>query len=167
MSSIEVTQLWSDLNLIHLLDYALRMTPHRPSKAALAEESWRRLFDFFISTRPNRDRVLERLDLTPNDSKALSTLDERGKTMRALAAEWGCDASNATWIVDRLEQRGLAQRRSVPSDRRVKLVVLTPRGAMTRSKVMEEFYRPPPQLFQLGQRDLEALRSALAKLGSP
>ncbi|HWE24172.1 MAG TPA: MarR family transcriptional regulator [Myxococcales bacterium] len=140
------------------------MATHRTSKTALAEESWRRLFDFFISTRPERDRVLERLDLTPNDSKALWTLDERGKTMRALAAEWGCDASNATWIVDRLEQRGLAERRSVPSDRRVKLVVLTARGATTRSKVMEEFYRPPPALLALDREDLEALRNALARL---
>jgi DNA-binding MarR family transcriptional regulator len=140
------------------------MAIHRPSKATLAQESWRRLFDFFISTRSQRDRVLERLDLTPNDSKALATLDQRGKAMRTLAAEWGCDASNATWIVDRLEQRGLAERREVPSDRRVKLVVLTPRGLVTRSKVMEEFHRPPPQLLQLDRRDLEALRNALAKL---
>jgi len=143
------------------------MTTRRPSKTALAEESWRRLFDFFISTRPQRDRVLERLDLTPNDSKALASLDERGKTMRALAAEWGCDASNATWIVDRLEQRGLAERQVVPSDRRVKLVVLTTRGARTRSEVMKEFYRPPPALLQLEQSELQMLRDALAKLPLP
>jgi len=140
------------------------MAIDRSSKAALAQESWRRLFDFFISTRPHRDRVLEQLDLTPNDSKALWSLDDSGKTMRALAAEWGCDASNATWIVDRLEQRGLAERKSVPTDRRVKLVVLTLRGAAVRSKVMEEFYRPPPRLLELEKRDLEALRDALAKL---
>jgi DNA-binding MarR family transcriptional regulator len=140
------------------------MSIRRPSKEALARESWQRLFDFFISTRPERDAVLERLDLTPNDSKALATLDPQGKSMRALAEEWGCDASNATWIVDRLEQRGLAERRAVPGDRRVKLVVLTPQGSTTRSKVMEEFHRPPPQLFRLSRRDLETLRNALARL---
>ena len=46
-------------------------------------------------------------------------------SMRVLADEWTCDASNATFIVDRLEERGLAERRSVPEDRRLKLVVLT------------------------------------------
>jgi hypothetical protein len=28
--------------------------------------------------------------------------------MKSLADEWRCDASNATWIVDRLEKLGLA-----------------------------------------------------------
>lgn len=139
-------------------------TSRRAGTAALASESWRRLFDFFISTRPQRDRVLERLRLTPNDSKALASLDREGKSMRALAAEWGCDASNATWIVDRLEQRGLAERRAVPTDRRVKQVVLTARGERTRAKVMEEFYRPPPELLQLGHDDLTRLLEALRRL---
>src|SRR5467141_1436090 len=138
------------------------MTTRRPSKTALAEESWRRLFDFFISTRPQRDRVLERLDLTPNDSKALASLDERGKTMRALAAEWGCDASNATWIVDRLETRGFAERRAIAGDRSVKLVVLAPAGAKARQKVLEGMYEAPPELVALPRASLEVLRSALA-----
>jgi DNA-binding MarR family transcriptional regulator len=30
--------------------------------------------------------------------------------MRVLAQEWGCDPSNATWLVDRLEALGLARR---------------------------------------------------------
>jgi DNA-binding MarR family transcriptional regulator len=142
------------------------MATSRLSKAALAQEIWRRLFDFFISTRAQRDRVLDRIDLTPNDSKALASLDRQGKAMGTLAAEWGCDASNATWIVDRLEQRGLAERQAVPGDRRVKLVVLTARGMATRSKVMEEFRRPPPQMLELNRRDLEALRNALSRLPS-
>jgi DNA-binding MarR family transcriptional regulator len=40
--------------------------------------------------------------------------------MSQLADEWLCDASNATWIVDRLEERGLAERETTPTDRRVK-----------------------------------------------
>ena len=35
------------------------------SKRALAADVWRRLFDFFISTGPQRQRVLAELDLTP------------------------------------------------------------------------------------------------------
>jgi DNA-binding MarR family transcriptional regulator len=64
--------------------------------------------------------------------------------MRSLADEWECDASNATWIVDRLERSGLAERRTVARDRRVKLVVLTPKGAETKRELMEEFHSPPP-----------------------
>ena len=111
---------------------------------ALAADVWRRMFDFFIATSGQRQRVLAQLDLTPNDSRALHTLDSQvGRTMRSLADEWACDASNATWIVDRLESRGLAERREKPGDRRVKLVVLTAAGVKTRVRLRAGMYEPP------------------------
>src|SRR5205085_10405790 len=92
-------------------------------KTAMAAEIWRQIFAFFMATRPQRDLVLERLGLTPNDARAFSSLDEtEARTMRSLADEWGCDASNATWMVDRLERRGFAERRTLASDRRGKPV---------------------------------------------
>jgi DNA-binding MarR family transcriptional regulator len=84
--------------------------------------------------------------------------------MRQLADEWACDASNATFIVDRLEERSFAERRSVPTDRRVKLVVLTDLGERTRGRVLQRFLQPPEELLQLSRSDLEALRDAVAKL---
>ncbi len=135
------------------------------SKHALAADVWRRLFDFFISTGRERQRMLAELDLTPNDSRALHTLDPReGRTMRSLAEEWACDASNATWIVDRLEARGLAERRARAGDRRVKLVVLTAAGVRTRDKLRAAMYEPPPELLALPRTTLRALKSAAAKL---
>jgi DNA-binding MarR family transcriptional regulator len=80
-----------------------------------------------------------------------------------LAEEWACDASNLTWIVDRLETLGLAQRRTVPHDRRVKLVVLTAKGLKTKTALMEEFH-PPAELLELDHVDLEDLQRVLEKL---
>lgn len=134
-------------------------------KAALAAEAWRLFFDFFLLTRPERDCALETLQLTPNDARALGMLDPvHGRTMRALAEAWGCDASNATCMVDRLEQRGLAERQTVPDDRRVKMVVLTPEGVRTRTALIEAIYKPPPALVDLPRASLEALRDAAARL---
>ena len=134
-------------------------------KAALAAEAWRLFFDFFLLTRPERDCALEDLELTPNDARALAMLDPvHGRTMRSLAESWGCDASNATCVIDRLEQRGLAERRTVPDDRRVKLVVLTPDGVRTRTALIEAIYKPPPALVELPRASLEALRDAAARL---
>jgi DNA-binding MarR family transcriptional regulator len=134
-------------------------------KAALAAEAWRLFFDFFLLTRPERDCALEDLELTPNDARALGMLDPvHGRTMRSLAEAWGCDASNATCMVDRLEQRGLAERRTLPDDRRVKHVVLTPEGVRTRTALIEAIYKPPPGLVELPRASLEALRDAAAKL---
>jgi DNA-binding MarR family transcriptional regulator len=134
-------------------------------KTALARQVWSRMFDFLMRTAPERTRSLGRRSLTPNDARALAALDRaRGRTMRSLADEWECDASNATWIVDRLERAGLAERRSLATDRRVKLVVLTAKGERTRVELLEEFHQPPAELLRLGERELVALRRALDKL---
>jgi DNA-binding MarR family transcriptional regulator len=134
-------------------------------KAALARDVWRRLFDLLISSGDHRARVLAKYGLTPNESRALHMLDPReGQTMRALAQAWACDASNATWIVDRLEARGFAQRRAKPGDRRVKLVVLTPAGAKALRRVRAAMYEPPEELRSLPVETLQALHDALEKV---
>ena len=142
------------------------MPPGRASDSkTLASRAWRRLFEVFMSTRWQRDRVLERFGLTPNDAKALGSLDPGdGKPMRVLADAWGTDASNATWVVDRLERLGLAERRATAQDRRVKLVVLTSRGEKTRNEIMRAFHAAPPELLELDPDDLRALDEILGKL---
>src|SRR5437868_10689780 len=134
-------------------------------KAAVAAEAWRSIFDFIIATAPQRNRYIGESGLTPNDSRALASLDpQQGRTMGSLAEEWKCDASTATWIVDRLEQRGLAQRRPHPTDRRARLVVLTPAGVRLRAKTTERMYVPPTELMELDLGELIALRDAVASL---
>jgi DNA-binding MarR family transcriptional regulator len=135
------------------------------SKNELAAQAWRPLARFFFETVKHRQKVLSEEGLTPNDIRALMVLDpERGRTMSDLAEAWTCDASNATFIVDRLEERGLAERRSVPTDRRVKLVVLTGRGDELRQRVLDRFFEPPPEVLEMNRSDLEALRDAAARL---
>ncbi len=137
-------------------------------KQALARKVWRVLFDLLMRSAPQRTEGLARRGLTPNDSRALFTLDvEEGRTMRSLADAWECDPSNATWIVDRLEKLGLAERRSVPHDRRVKLVVLTAKGQRTRAELLREFHEPPAELAALDRADLEVLDRTLEKLAPP
>lgn len=135
------------------------------SKAALAADAWRSIFDFIVLTAGHRNAALARLGLTPNDSRALMTLDpEVGQSMHSLAVEWECDASTATWIIDRLESKGLAERRSHPPDRRVTLVVLTSAGVETRTEMLTATYAPPPELLELDPPELAALSDAAASL---
>lgn len=144
------------------------MTRATKDRAGLAADVWRKLFDYFVSSASHRTRVLGRYGLTPNDSRALHSLDRRdGKTMKELANAWSCDASNATWIIDRLEDRGLAERRAKPGDRRVKLVVLTPAGERMTKRLQAGMYQPAPELKDLPVAVLEELRDALDKLPQP
>ncbi len=131
----------------------------------LARQVWGRMFDFLMRSAPERNRSLGRRGLTPNDARALSSLDrETGRTMGDLARQWECDASNATWIVDRLERFGLAERRPVPEDRRARHVVLTAKGDRIRRELLEEFHAPPAELLGLSREELEALARALDRL---
>lgn len=143
--------------------------PSSPTtKAARAARVWRLMFGFLMRSAPQRTRSLAKRGLTPNDSRALFTLDpQEGRSMRSLAEEWECDPSNTTWVVDRLEKLGLAERRTVPHDRRVKLVVLTAKGQKTRSELLEEFHQAPSALSTLDREDLDALDRVLAKLSLP
>ena len=137
----------------------------QPAADALARRVWQTMFDLLIRTAPGRTRSLARRGLTPNDSRALFSLDPRsGRSMRSLADEWQCDPSNATWIIDRLEELGLARRQPVLRDKRVKLVVLTRKGERTRAELIAEFHQPPPEFERLQKADLEALERVLTKL---
>ena len=132
---------------------------------AVAKEAWRRIFDFIATTADQRDRTLELLDLSPGEVRALSSLTaDEGKTMQTLATEWRCDASTATWLVDRLERRSFAARESSPDDRRVKLVKLTALGSRTKRRLQAELYKPPPELLLLDEAELIALRDAASHL---
>jgi DNA-binding MarR family transcriptional regulator len=134
-------------------------------KAALARRVWARMFEFLIRTGPTRGAILARHGLTPNDSRALNSLDpEEGRTMRSLADEWKCDASYATQLVDRLEQLGLAERRTVAHDRRLKVVHLTAEGARRKAEIMDAFHAPPAELLALTVAELDALARALDRL---
>jgi DNA-binding MarR family transcriptional regulator len=165
MSTIRVIR-WSEgLDHRRTVGYAGDVANDFVSKIDLAAQAWRPLARFFFDTVRHRQRILSQEGLTPNDIRALTVLDaEQGRTMRDLAEAWSCDASNATFIVDRLEERALAERRTLPTDRRVKLVVLTPRGAEIRRRVLDRFFEPPPELLELNRADLEALQEAASRL---
>ena len=140
--------------------------PARGDKQRVAKDAWRAIMDFIIATAAERSAPIGKAGLTPNDLRALTTisLGEGGRTMRSLAEEWRCDASTVTWIVDRLEQRGLAERRPHPTDRRSRLVALTPAGAIVLADLQKAIFQPPKQLLELNERDLVALRNAASKL---
>jgi DNA-binding MarR family transcriptional regulator len=134
-------------------------------KAAIAAEAWGALLDLTMSQRTRFFGILQEFGLTPGDLRALSALDqETPRPMRTLARAWACDASNVTWMVDRLERRGLVERQMLPSDRRVRTVALTPLGASTKAELFTRLHEPPADFLALDRATLQALRDALAGL---
>lgn len=79
-------------------------------------------------------RRLQAFGLTPPLVFVLKLLDQP-RPMRSLADELLFDPSYVTSLVDTLEMKGLAERRADPSDRRVKLIALTPAGSQLRQQL--------------------------------
>lgn len=144
------------------------MTAHQGrTKAALAAEAWRRILELGMRHRGRFVAVLQEFGLTPGDFRALATLDpDVPRPIGSLAQAWDCDASNATWVVDRLEQRHLVERRQVPADRRVKAIALTPLGVKTKMRVLSALHEPPAEFLSLDRATLERLRDTLGKLAA-
>lgn len=140
-------------------------SPSRGSKAAVAGEVWATLLEVVMGQRNRFFVILGEFGLTPGDLRALSVLEpEHSRPMGSLAEAWACDASNVTWMVDRLEERGLVERRVHPTDRRVKTVALTALGAQTKAKLFARLHQPPEELLTLDRKTLQALRASLANL---
>jgi len=143
------------------------VTTSARTKSALAAEAWRGILDLGMRHRGRFVAVLQEFGLTPGDFRALVSLDaEAPRPIGSLAHAWDCDASNATWIVDRLEQRRLVERRQVPADRRVKAIVLTSLGAKTKAQVLDALHQPPVEFTALDRATLEQLRDTLAKVAT-
>jgi DNA-binding MarR family transcriptional regulator len=87
-----------------------------------------------------------------------------GEPMRDLADHWRCDASYVTSLADALEERGLVERRPHPTDRRVKMIVLTEEGVAVRERAFELLSEPPPSLGALTAAEQRELRDLLRKV---
>lgn len=130
-----------------------------------ADEVWRLLTSVMMARKEEFPAIAASFGLNPGAMHALLQLDpETPQSMSSLAGAWKCDASNVTWLVDRLEEHGLAERRAHPGDRRIRTVALTRKGAKIRSQVEARMYEAPDNLRSLSPRDLETLAKVLRKI---
>ncbi len=121
---------------------------------------------FEVANRTNAviDELLAQLDLTAPLANALWRLDPSGPAlpMRDLASRLSCDPSTVTFLADRLEERQLLERRVDPKNRRVKLLVLTPKGERVRGALVERMATGSP-IARLPFRDQQQLHRLLTK----
>ena len=134
-------------------------------KKGVAADAWRLMLECSMSQFGEASEIVQRLGLTPGHMKLLLQLDEGdGRAMGSLAQAFRCDASTMTWLVDRLEERGLVERRMLAGDRRVKAVALTPHGVRAKARLVAHLYEPPNQLLAMDRPALEAVVEALEKI---
>ncbi|MEU6483986.1 MarR family transcriptional regulator [Streptomyces sp. NPDC046887] len=110
------------------------------------------------------EQAAARHALTGAQARLLGLLALEPTPMRRLARALRCEPSNVTGIVDRLEARGLVERRPDPADRRVKIAAATPEGRETAAQLRDalDFAREP--LGRLTSTERTLLRDLLRQM---
>ena len=136
----------------------------RASKADPGREAWSLLLRLLRADESNLLGVWAEFKLTSAQGDLLCSLEPgEPAPMVALARSLHCHDSNVTGLVDRLEQRGLIERRSNPKDRRVKLIALTKVGDTFRGRLLERLFEPVPFIAVLTPQDKATLRDILLR----
>lgn len=105
--------------------------------------------------------VADTLGITASQAIALRELSEPMR-LTELAERMSCETSNAGYVIDRMERQGLVVRRPHPSDRRAKMLSLTPSGNSCRRNVLDALSREAP-IDSLSPRDQTVLLDLLRK----
>lgn len=86
--------------------------------------------------------VAANLDITPEQWVILFRLHQRqGQSQSELGDRSVKDKTTITRLLDRLEHKGLAERRRDPNDRRTQRLYLTPKGEVTLAELMPLVHR--------------------------
>lgn len=133
--------------------------------ADVAAEAWGLFNQLMLSRKGHMLQTAAEFELSPAQMWALRHLEPGAPLpMSALAGLLHCDNSNVTGIVDRLESRGLVERRAAEHDRRVKHLVVTAAGAELRARVGARLHEPPPGFERLTADEQRRLTVLLRKL---
>ena len=106
------------------------------------------------------------LGLTPPQALILRLL-VRPRPMKELAATMLFDPSYVTALVDGLEERGLAERRPDPADRRIKLIATTSEGETARQSLQRDISQSLPGIHALTDDERSRLAQLLTKAAGP
>jgi DNA-binding MarR family transcriptional regulator len=117
------------------------------------------LYQLVETLRGEHEEAAAAAGLTAPQAMILMLLTEP-MSMRQFAERMGCDASNVTGIVDRLEAKQLVVRSVDRADRRVKRIARTPEGDAAVSHFQKELVRAS-SLAQLTPRAKQGLLAAL------
>ncbi|MGR8010706.1 MarR family winged helix-turn-helix transcriptional regulator [Streptomyces hypolithicus] len=110
------------------------------------------------------DEAAAKHSLTGAQARVLALLSTEATPMRRIAQKLKCEPSNVTGIVDRLEARGLVERRPDPADRRVKVAAATEEGRRTAARLRDSLDFAGEPLGELTDDERTALRDLLRRM---
>ena len=119
--------------------------------------------DAFASLRDDFTARVAECSLSMSQGKVVREL-QQPQSQRELARRLHYDPSNINALADSLEDRGLVERRPDASDRRFRLLALTPEGERLRAMLEANLAQPPSFLDRLTPAEQKQLLALLAKV---
>jgi DNA-binding MarR family transcriptional regulator len=104
----------------------------------VAEFAGQLLFRLWRISHARAAEVLGSIDLTPPQFALLNVVGAReGANQQELGSALGIDRSTMVSLIDQLEGGGLAKRRPSATDRRARVVTITPKGRRTLKRARQ------------------------------
>ncbi|MFI1383500.1 MarR family winged helix-turn-helix transcriptional regulator [Embleya sp. NPDC020886] len=133
-----------------------------PSDAA--GRVWKGMHTLVLERHDRRRAVTEATGLSFVRVKALRRIAAGPMSMRELATRLATDKPYTTLVVDDLERRGLIERTVHPTDRRQRMVAVTPQGEHIAQIARGILDDPPDFLRDLPPADLAVLDRLITAL---
>jgi DNA-binding MarR family transcriptional regulator len=128
-----------------------------------AADLWREISEAVLGRMESVTSDFRGTGLSPGHVRTLLVLDpDDPKPMKFLADRHVLDPSTVTWIVDRLEELKLVERRPMEGDRRVKVVALTRRGKKIKTDLERVLFAPPKGMTKLPADVLQMMSESLS-----
>jgi len=135
-----------------------------------AQELWALMIEGYAGWEARMNEVAADAELSPVSAWALVQLDpESAISQKELAKRLHCNPSTVVDPTDRLEEAGLVIRRPKAVDRRVNVLIVTPKGRKVRATLIERLLEPPDAFRRLPAREVERFRDVMqeAVTGAP
>jgi len=127
-----------------------------------AQELWALVVETFANWEERINSAAAAAGLSPVSAWALVQLDPaQPMSQKALAERLKCNPSTVVDPTDRLEEAGLVIRKANATDRRVNVLVVTPKGARARDDLIQRLFEPPAAFRRLQAEDQARFRDVM------
>jgi len=127
-----------------------------------AEEMWALVVEALTGWEQRMSAAAAAAGLSPVSAWALVQLEPGVSiSQKELAARMKCNPSTVVDPTDRLEEARMVIRRPNPDDRRVNVLVVTPKGVRARKKLIARLLEPPAAFERMPAADQARFRAVM------
>jgi DNA-binding MarR family transcriptional regulator len=127
-----------------------------------AHELWALIAESFRGWEERVNEAAAAVGLSPVSAWALVQLDpDHPISQKELAARLHCNPSTVVDPTDRLEDAGLVIRKANPADRRINVLIATPKGKQVRAELIDRLFEPPEAFRRLPAKEQTRFRDVM------